>query len=85
MKPTPEVDAWREGVKQHLSVHGRKAELARHLAARYGRTERSWQQSIQNILSRQVPNAELLLAINAWLSAQSTDGKPPKRGRHVPR
>lgn len=65
---TPLITAWRKRVRAALAEHGAKAELARWLAARYGREPRSWQKTLQDILARQVPNGELLLAIDQWLA-----------------
>ena len=67
MKSTPLLDAWRRRVTARLAPYGSKAALARHLAATYGRPALSWQKTLQDILHRQTPNGELLLAIDAWL------------------
>jgi hypothetical protein len=65
----PLLDGWRARVRAALEGYGRKAALAAHLSATYGRPPRSWQKSIQDVLTRQSPNGELLLAIDAWLTA----------------
>ncbi len=72
MIETMRITDWRNRVQAQLAGRGRKAALAEWLAAEYGRTPRSWQKTIQNILSRQVPGGELVLAIDYWLR---TDGK----------
>lgn len=66
---TPLLDGWRARVRDALKGYGRKSALAAHLSATYGRPARSWQKSIQDVLARQSPNGELLLAIDAWLEA----------------
>ena len=71
MKPTPHIDRWRAETLRHLSDRGRKAELALYLSSQYGRTQRSWQCSLTDVLGgRQIPNGELVLAITAWLQQQ---------------
>jgi hypothetical protein len=68
-RPTPCFDDWLVGVERALAIRGKKAELARYLAKRYGRPPRSWEASIAQILGRVLlPNAETVLAINGWLS-----------------
>ena len=68
-RPTPCFDAWLVGVAGALASRGQKAKLARYLAKRYGRPPRSWEATLAQILGRVLlPNAEIVLAINAWLS-----------------
>ena len=75
--PTPLFDAWAARANRQLGQHGRKAELARHLAARYGRTERSWQNHICRALGgRCMPNAEIVLAVDEWLERNPSNGRP---------
>lgn len=66
MTPTPLTDAWRETLRCDLNGHGRKATLARYLETHYGRTSRSWQRHIQQILSTQMASAEVFQAIEKW-------------------
>ena len=68
-RPTPCFDDWLVGVERALANRGQKAELARYLAKRYGRPARSWEATLAQILGRVLlPNAEIVLAINNWLS-----------------
>jgi hypothetical protein len=68
-RPTPCFDAWLVGVAGALASRGQKAKLARYLAERYGRPPRSWEATLAQILGRVLlPNAEIVLAINDWLS-----------------
>ena len=67
-RPTPCFDHWLVGVERALAIRGQKAELARHLAKRYGRPPRSWEATLAQILGRNLlPNAEIVLAIDSWL------------------
>ena len=68
MNSTPRIAAWRKRVRASLDGYGHKAELARWLAQSYGREPRSWEKTIQDILARQIPNGELVLAIDHWLA-----------------
>ena len=73
---TPLFDAWAARANRQLGQHGRKAELARHLTARYGRTERSWQSYLGAVLGgRRLPNAEIVLAVDAWLERNPASGR----------
>ena len=73
MTATPRFDAWRKDATRQLAPRGRKAELARHLAAVYGRPERSWERHLSAIMAGdREPKADLFLTISAWL-----DGTPP--------
>lgn len=75
-RKTPYFDNWISRVTRDLSPYGCKAELARHLSVRYGRPARSWESNLGKIIARtMLPNAEVLLAIEAWLARQ----KPPKQ------
>jgi hypothetical protein len=79
---TPMFDAWRADAQRHLAPRGRKAELARHLTARYGREQRSWERHISAVLAGDlVPNAELLLAMDAWFAAPDGAAIPPRKTR----
>ena len=72
-RPTPCFNDWLVGVDRALAVRGRKAELARYLAKRYGRPPRSWEATLAQILGRVLlPNAEIVLAINGWLSRKKS-------------
>ena len=72
-RPTPLFDSWRQTAAVKLAPHGRKAELSRYMAQRYGRPARSWESNIGQILSGAlVPNAEIFLAIDDWVG--KTDG-----------
>ena len=76
--PTPLIDAWRAKMERKLSDFGKKAELAAHLAERYGRTQRSWESHLSSMLhGRRFPNAEVVLAIDLWLSSvnEGKDGR----------
>jgi hypothetical protein len=56
-------------MERKLSPRGAKAELARHLSEQYGRPARSWESNLGHIIARDLlPNAEILLAIDAWLA-----------------
>jgi len=84
--PTPLFDAWVRDAKRQLSARGRKAELARHLSARYGKTARVWAKDISAILSKRVmPNGEIVFAIRDWLAKnpamEATDGATPRKRR----
>ena len=82
MNETSLFDAWRERTTAALGERGRKAQLARHLAERYGRDQASWQNDIARWLSgRQMPTAEQLLAIDGWLAAQSLGKDGPKTAK----
>ena len=82
-RPTPYFNDWLVGVERALAVRGRKAELARYLAKRYGRPPRSWEATLAQILGRVLlPNAEIVLSINAWLSrtkSRRTQGRTPTK------
>lgn len=83
-RATPLFDVWREQAKSILAEHGRKADLAHHLAATYGRPARSWQFDLQRFLSgERMPGAEVFMAIDQWLTALSLakDGRKVARGR----
>jgi hypothetical protein len=68
-RPTPCFDEWLVRVADALAVRGQKANLARYLAKRYGRPARSWEATLAQILGRTLlPNAEIVLAIDGWLS-----------------
>lgn len=68
MTTTPLFDAWRRKATKLLLPHGRKAELAAHLASRYGREQRSWERHISAIIAgKREPKAELFMAISKWL------------------
>ena len=68
-RPTPCFDEWLVRVADALAVRGQKANLARYLAERYGRPPRSWEATLTQILGRALlPNAEIVLAIDGWLS-----------------
>lgn len=72
-RPTPCFDHWLVDVKRALATRGQKAELARYLAKRYGRPPRSWEATLAQILGRVLlPNAEIVLAINGWLSRRKS-------------
>lgn len=74
--PTPRFDSWRADASRRLAPRGQKAELARFLAAHYGREERSWQRYISAFLSGELlPNAEIVLAVDAWFATQDSDGQ----------
>ena len=78
-RPTPYFDQWVKAVERKLAMRGAKAELARHLSERYGRPARSWESNLAQIIGRDLlPNAEILLAIDAWLGRQKLPRK--KRG-----
>jgi hypothetical protein len=67
-RATPQFDRWVEAVKRKLAARGAKANLARYLSEQYGRPARSWESNLAQIIGRDLlPNAEILLAINAWL------------------
>jgi hypothetical protein len=67
-RATPCFDRWVKRVERKLAPHGAKADLARFLSGRYGRPARSWESNLAQIISRKVlPNAEIVLAIDAWL------------------
>jgi hypothetical protein len=58
-------------MERKLARRGAKAELARYLAKRYGRPARSWESNLAQIITRNVlPNAEILLAIDRWISRE---------------
>jgi hypothetical protein len=79
-RPTPCFDHWLVDVERALATRGQKAELARYLAKRYGRPPRSWEATVGQILGRVLlPNAEIVLAINGWLSRR----KPQKANGHT--
>lgn len=60
-------------MERKLAPRGAKADLARYLSERYGRPARSWESNLAQIIGRTVlPNAELLLAIDAWLAQKKT-------------
>ncbi len=83
---TPLFDAWRADAQRWLASRGRKADLARHLTARYGREQRSWERHISAVLAGDlVPNAELLLAMNAWFIEQDGTAVPTPKTRTVRR
>ena len=68
-RPTPCFDEWLVKVARTLAIRGQKAALARYLAERYGRPPRSWEATLAQILGRALlPNAEIVLAIDGWLS-----------------
>ena len=74
---TPLFNAWRTRAKRALAEHGIKAHLAEHLTNKYGRTSRSWQRYIAAILSgERLPNAEIVLAVDAWLAKQNSVSPP---------
>lgn len=78
-RPTPCFDKWIESVERKLAPRGVKADLARYLSEQYGRPARSWESNLGKVLARTLlPNAEVLLAIDAWLARQNPKGK---RGR----
>jgi hypothetical protein len=76
-RATPHFDQWVKAVKRKLAVRGAKADLARFLSERYGRPARSWESNLAKIIGRTLlPNAEILLAIDAWLARyKSKEGK----------
>ena len=79
-RPTPCFDEWLVRVARALAIRGKKANLARYLAERYGRPPRSWEATLAQILGRVLlPNAEIVLAINGWLSRT----KSRKASRHT--
>ena len=81
-RPTPCFDKWLVGVERDLATRGRKAELARYLATRYGRPPRSWEATLAQILGRiLLPNAEIVLAIDGWLSR--TKSRKASRRTHT--
>jgi hypothetical protein len=67
---TPRYDAWVALLRIHLSKRGRKAELARHMAAERGQTFETWTVKVNRILGGQIINAEDLLAISAWIAGR---------------
>lgn len=72
MKDSPLLDQWRAATETVLSERGRKAELARHLAQHYGGTARTWEVSVQRLLKKHEPRAEVLLAIDRWIASLSS-------------
>jgi hypothetical protein len=79
-RATPQFDRWVKAVKRRLAARGAKADLARHLSEQYGRPARSWESNLAQIIGRDVlPNAEILLAIDAWLKQQ----QPRKAKRRI--
>ncbi|PYK46543.1 MAG: hypothetical protein DME46_01530 [Verrucomicrobia bacterium] len=80
-RATPQFDQWVEAVKRKLAARGAKANLARHLSEQYGRPARSWESNLAQIIGRDLlPNAEILLAIDAWLGRRNVR-KGKRRGR----
>jgi len=78
-RPTPCFDKWIKSVERKLAPRGAKADLARYLAEKYGRPARSWESNLAKVIARTLlPNAEILLAIDAWLVRQNVK---KKRGR----
>jgi len=78
-RATPHFDQWVKVVERKLATRGAKADLARHLSERYGRPARSWESNLAQIIGRDLlPNAEILLAIDAWLGRQKSPEE--KRG-----
>lgn len=83
MTQSPYIDAWRTALIRTLAPRGTKAKLALHLSTLYGSTPRYWQAYLQKILKPhhtadaesnavtqsppQLPNGELVLAINDWV------------------
>jgi hypothetical protein len=76
-RTTPFFDQWIKAAKRKLAVRGAKADLARYLSQRYGRPARSWESNLAKIIGRTLlPNAEVLLAIDAWFARYKwKDGK----------
>lgn len=76
---TPYLDGWRARLEAATEGRGRKAELARHLAAARGQSIQVWTVGIARILARRViPNGEDVLEISAWMEAF------PAAGNHHP-
>jgi hypothetical protein len=72
-RPTPCFDGWLARVARELAARGQKADLARYLSKRYGRPARSWESTLAQILGRTLlPNAEIVLAIDAWLARKKS-------------
>jgi hypothetical protein len=72
-RPTPCFDGWLARVSRELAARGQKADLARYLSKRYGRPARSWESTLGQILRRTLlPNAEIVLAIDAWLARKKS-------------
>jgi hypothetical protein len=71
-RATPYFDKWIKSVERQLAPRGAKAELARYLSEQYGRPARSWETNLAQIVARDLlPNAEVLLAIDAWLARRT--------------
>lgn len=71
-RATPNFDRWLKIVARELAPRGVKAELARHLSEQYGRPPRSWETNLAQIVRRDLlANAEVLLAIDAWLAPRT--------------
>jgi hypothetical protein len=82
-RPTPCFDGWLVSVSRKLAGRGQKAELARYLSKRYGRPARSWESTLAQILGRTLlPNAEIVLAIDAWL-ARKKSAKEQRRHKLI--
>jgi hypothetical protein len=66
---TPLFNAWLKMASRRLAPRGRKADLARHLAAQYGRPARSWERHLAAILNgERLPNAEIYIAMDRWIA-----------------
>jgi hypothetical protein len=79
-RATPRFDKWIKSVERKLTPRGAKADLARYLAEHYGRPARSWESNLAQIIARNLlPNAEIVLAIDAWMARRKS--LKPKRGR----
>ena len=79
-RATPCFDKWIKSIERKLTLRGAKADLARHLSEQYGRPARSWESNLAQIIARNLlPNAEIVLAIDAWMARKKS--LKPKRGR----
>jgi hypothetical protein len=79
-RTTPLFDRWVEATERKLARRGAKAELARYLSKKYGRPPRSWESNVAKILARNLlPNAELFLAIDGWVTRQKASKQKGRR------
>lgn len=71
---TPYLDAWREELRQAVDGHGKRTELAHHLAKQRDQPVHTWKMGLTRILNGStVPNGETVLAISAWMKSRSAE------------
>ena len=80
---TPYLDGWRITLDLAVSERGAKAELARFLESQGRRTFQACQNLVSQVLAAKiVPNAEDLLAMDAWIRSQAKKRRKPTTTTH---